>query len=56
MADRRRQLNLRLSEAHLAHLDRMAKEAGVHPGSLAKSMLESLIDDDVKAHAIVEKK
>ena len=47
----RRQLNLRLSAEHLAHLDRMAAEAGVHPGALAKSMLETLLDDDAKAHA-----
>lgn len=46
----RRQLNLRLSDEHLAHLDRMAKEAGVHPGTLARSMLETLLDEDAKAH------
>jgi hypothetical protein len=46
----RRQLNLRLDPKRLAHLDRMAAEANVKPGSLAKAMLEALIDDDAKAH------
>lgn len=47
----RRQLNLRLDSKRLAHLDRMAAEVGVKPGALAKSLLETLLDDDAKAHA-----
>lgn len=45
-----RQLNLRIDTKRLAHLDKMAAEAGVKPGALAKAMLEALIDDDEKAH------
>lgn len=46
-----RQLKIKLDDARLAYLDRMAAEAKVKPGALAKLMLEALIDDDAKAHA-----
>lgn len=50
----RRQLNMRLDPKRLAHLDRMAAEAGVKAGVLARSMLEAVIDDDAKAHVGVK--
>lgn len=51
MRAHRNQVNLHLSDAYYQHLKRMAAEAKVKPGALAKSMLEALIDDDAKAHA-----
>lgn len=46
-----RQLKIRLHPERLAHLDKMAAEAGVQPGALARAMLEMMLDDDAKAHA-----